>query len=255
MERTLLYKHGRQAFAYQEFQERLGSAAKKLLPVVMGFVVMATTLGYTNNAWAQKGVNDITLAPGKTVALNFKVYCIKYGMPLTSEPVEFRGRSQQGVVHILHYARSKGYVDSNPVQVQLAIWRQTTGEWKAADHAIAEEIFKNAKKAPTESKAGAVFLTDAVKAGTVQVVAAERGLLAHGESGEAVHAAHDLVEPDLLLGVEHALVANAERIEDRALYLLPLPPCWPDWRLPSHPYAVASVAEAAVSADPERLPA
>src|SRR5262249_39800237 len=98
--------------------------------------------------------------------------CIEYGMPLTNEPVEFKGRSQYGVVEILHYAHSKGYVDSNPAQVQLSIWRQMTGEWKAADHAVAEEIFKNASQTPTESKpAGDVFVTDDVK--TVQVPVSE----------------------------------------------------------------------------------
>jgi hypothetical protein len=136
--------------------------------------VVALTATSVHYLWAQKGVGDITLAPGQSSTLNFKVYCLEYGMPLTKEPVEFKGRSQHGVVEILHYAHSKGYVDSNPGQVQLAIWRQRTGEWKAADHTVAEEIVKNASQTPTESKpAGDVFLTDAVKAGTIQLAVSE----------------------------------------------------------------------------------
>jgi hypothetical protein len=91
-------------------------------------------------------------------------------MPLTKEPLSFKGRSEHDVADILHYAHWKGYVDTNPVQVQLAIWKRKTGEWKAADHAMAEEILNNADRSPAEASQGAVFLTDAVKAGSVRVV-------------------------------------------------------------------------------------
>jgi hypothetical protein len=130
---------------------------------------MVATMACTNDVWAQNGVGNITVAPGQSLTLNFKMFCINYGMPLTRDPVEFKGRSQHSAKHILAYADSKGYVDSNPVQVQLAIWRKTTGKWQAADHALAAEIFENGGNFPAESEAGAVFLTDAVKAGTVQI--------------------------------------------------------------------------------------
>jgi hypothetical protein len=130
---------------------------------------MAVALACTNGVWAQNGRGDITLVPGQSATLNYKMFCIQFGMPLTLEPVQFKGRSQHSAKHILAYADNKGYVDSNPVQVQLAIWRKQTGEWKAADHAIADEILKNAGDFSAESEAGAVFLTDAVKAGTIQV--------------------------------------------------------------------------------------
>ena len=107
---------------------------RRLLTIVFGVVALIATSAYTDQLWAQKGVDDITLAPGQSATLNFKMFCIEYGMALTNEPVQFKGRSQHGVVtEILHYAHSKGYVDSNPTQVQLAIWRQRTGEWKGAE--------------------------------------------------------------------------------------------------------------------------
>jgi hypothetical protein len=136
------------------------------------FVVLSV-----NDAWAQRGVADIVLEPGKSATLTYKVFCIQYGMPLSTGPVEFKGRSAHSAKHILAYAHSKGYIDSNPVQVQLAIWRKSTGEWKAPDHALADEIFKNAGELPPESEAGAVFLTDAVKAGTVKISAKPVALL------------------------------------------------------------------------------
>jgi hypothetical protein len=132
-------------------------------------VALTVTLGYPNHLWAQTGVSDITLAPGASATLAFKVYCIEFGMPPTKEPLSFKGRSEHDVADILHYAHWKGHVDTNPVQVQLAIWKRKTGEWKANDHAIAEDILNNTSRAPGEASQGAVFLTEAVKAGTVRV--------------------------------------------------------------------------------------
>jgi hypothetical protein len=155
--------------------------AKKLFAIGLGVALLAAAFAYSGlraQSGTAGGVGDITLAPGKSSAVNFKVYCIKYGMALTNEPVEFKGRSTHGVVHILHYAHSKGYVDSDPVQVQLAIWKQTTGEWKATDHAIAEEIFNNAIQTRIETKTGGeIFMTDAVKAGTVQVAVSDMAIV------------------------------------------------------------------------------
>jgi hypothetical protein len=155
------------ALQSQIVRQAAESAAKKLLVWVSA--VMALALAYTNDVWAQAGAGDVTLAPGQTATLNYKMFCISFGMPLTLDPVQFKGRSAHSAKHILAYAHSKGYVDSNPIQVQLAIWRKTTGEWKAPDHAIADEILKNAGEVPAESGTGVVFLTDAVKAGTVQL--------------------------------------------------------------------------------------
>jgi len=145
------------------------SAAKKLSSIIMYFAAMAVVLS-VNDAWAQRGgVGDIVLEPGATATLNYKMFCVQFGMPVSAGPVEFKGRSKHSAKHILAYGHSKGIIDSNPVQVQLAIWRKTTGQWKAADHALAEDIFKKYVKFPAESEKGAVFMTDAIKAGTVKI--------------------------------------------------------------------------------------
>ena len=133
-------------------------------------IALTVTLGHPNHLWAQKGVGDITLAPGASASLYFKVYCIEFGMPLTKEPLSFKGRSEHDIADILHYAHWKGYVETDPVQVQLAIWKRKTGDWKAANHAIAEDILNNASQSPAEANQGGVFLMDAVKAGSVRVV-------------------------------------------------------------------------------------
>jgi hypothetical protein len=143
-------------------------AAKKLLSVIMYFAAVSLVLS-VNGAWAQRGVGDIVLEPGASATVKYQMFCIQYGMQLMAGPVEFKGRSKHSAKHILAYAHSKGYIESNPVQVQLAIWRKTTGEWKAPDHALAEEIFKDYVKFPAESEKGAVFMTDAIKAGTIKI--------------------------------------------------------------------------------------
>jgi hypothetical protein len=144
------------------------SAAKKLSSIIMCVVVMSIVLS-VNYLPAQAGAGDIILKPGAGVILNYKMFCIQYGMVISAGPVEFKGRSQHSAKHILAYADSKGYLDSNPVQVQLAIWRKTTGEWKAADHALAAEILKKYVEFPPESEAGAVFMTDAIKSGIIKI--------------------------------------------------------------------------------------
>ena len=143
-------------------------AAKKLSSIILYFAAMFLVLS-VNHAWARPGAGDIVLEPGASATMKYQMFCIQYGMQLMPGPVEFTGRSKHSAKHILAYAHSKGYVESNPVQVQLAIWRKTTGKWQAPDHALAEEIFKDYVKFPAESEKGAVFMTDAIKAGTVKI--------------------------------------------------------------------------------------
>ena len=144
------------------------SLAKRLLSIIVCVTALAGVVS-VNDAWAQQGVGDIVLEPGASATVKYQMFCIQYGMQLTPGPVDFKGRSKHSAKHILAYAHAKGYVESNPVQVQLAIWRKTTGEWKAPDHALAEEIFKKYAGFPAESDKGAVFMTDAIKAGTVKI--------------------------------------------------------------------------------------
>ena len=143
-------------------------AAKTLLSVIMYFAAMSLVVS-VNHAWARPGAGDIVLEPGASATMKYQMFCVQYGTQLMAGPVEFKGRSKHSAKHILAYAHSKGYIESNPVQVQLAIWRKTTGKWQAPDHALAEEIFKNYVKFPAESEKGAIFMTDAIKAGTVKI--------------------------------------------------------------------------------------
>jgi hypothetical protein len=57
---------------------------RRLLTRIFGVVALIATSAYTDQLWAQqKGLADITLAPGQSSTLNFKVFCIEYGMALT----------------------------------------------------------------------------------------------------------------------------------------------------------------------------
>lgn len=143
-------------------------AAQKLSSIILYFAAMSLVLS-VNHAWARPGAGDIVLEPGASATMKYQMFCVQYGTQLMAGPVEFKGRSKHSAKHILAYAHAKGYIESNPVQVQLAIWRKMTGEWKAPDHALAEDILKNYVKFPAESEKGAIFMTDAIKAGTVKI--------------------------------------------------------------------------------------
>jgi hypothetical protein len=110
---------------YPKFQQILGKATLRALALCV--VALMVTLGYPDRLRAQTGAGDITLAPGASASLYFKVYCIEFGMPLTEERLSFEGRSEHGVADILHYAHWKGYVDTNPAQVSARYLEENDG--------------------------------------------------------------------------------------------------------------------------------
>ena len=119
-------------------------------------------------------VPPITIAAGKDATINVKTFCIEYGKPFPAQfPALGPNPIDPRVVQILRYAISKGYTESDPYQVQLAIWRQTTGQWKGTNRARAEEIFNNAAQAPAapNPSAGSVALAQAVQANNIQLTA------------------------------------------------------------------------------------
>ena len=141
------------------------------LLVLGGLMLLAVPLvgAQQNNPVDQQ---PVSIAAGRDVTVNIKTFCIEYGKPfpaqfptLGSNPVDPR------VVQILRYAISRGYTDSDPYQVQLAIWRQTTGEWKNANHTLAEQIFNDSNNAPAAPAVSGTTLANAVSGNNLQVTA------------------------------------------------------------------------------------
>ena len=112
----------------------------------------------------------VTIQPGQQVVLTVKAVCLQYGMPFTPTFPPIAGLADPKYVQIVRYALSKGYLDSDPYQVQLALWRAQTGRWvNTYQRARAEEIFNNAGQAPPPPPGAGPSLVDAIQANTVQV--------------------------------------------------------------------------------------
>lgn len=115
-------------------------------------------------------LSPITLQPGQEVTLSIKALCVQYTLPFPRDFPPIAGLADPKYVAIVRYALSKGYLDSDPYQVQLALWRASTGRWvNTYPRARAEEIFNNAGQAPAPPSSPGQSLVDAISANTVQV--------------------------------------------------------------------------------------
>lgn len=124
---------------------------------------------------AQSGNIDlppVTIPAGKDATLTIKAFCVEYTTPFAKDFPPLTSLADPKYTSVLRYALSKGYVDSDPYQVQLALWRAQTGRWvNNAARVRAEEIFNNAQtQAPAAAAAvNAPTLLDALKMNNVTV--------------------------------------------------------------------------------------
>ena len=142
-------------------------------PLSVALMLCGVLLAVAPRTMAQGNQVDaqpLTIGAGKDATINVKAFCVEYGKPFARTfPTVSSNAVDPQVVQILRYAISKGYTESDPYQVQLAIWRQTTGEWKATDHARAEEIFNNRAQAPAAAAASGTSIVQAAAANNIQV--------------------------------------------------------------------------------------
>lgn len=115
----------------------------------------------------------VTLAQGESITLDLEAFCLDYDIPFPRQFPPITDLSTPETVQILRYAISKGSTTTNPYQVQLALWRQTTGRWvDNVPRALAEEIFSNAptQAPPLPTPApDSIGLTDAITQNLVKV--------------------------------------------------------------------------------------
>ena len=142
-------------------------------PLSVALVLCGLLLAVAPNTWAQGTQVDaqpLTIGAGKDATINIKAFCVEYGKPFARTfPTVSSNAVDPQVIQILRYAISKGYTESEPYQVQLAIWRQTTGEWKGTDRTRAEEIFNNRGQAPAAGAASGTSIVQAAAANNIQV--------------------------------------------------------------------------------------
>jgi len=105
---------------------------------------------------------DVSAAQGTGATIN--VFCLDFGKDFPEgQTIAAKGLANDKVRSGLAYAQSKGYVSSNPYQVQLAVWNlqdnQPFHDQLNQGTTIAQEIVTNAGTTPGGDAAAVVNLT------------------------------------------------------------------------------------------------
>lgn len=120
-------------------------------------------------AWAQTPAGSdasvLTIPAGQTAQVQVRGFCLDYGKQFPSGVVSPKELSTPELRAALNYAIQKGYVDSNPGQVQEALWFLSDGTWHADEHQLAQEIVDNSKSAAPADPAGGTTLFNALAGG------------------------------------------------------------------------------------------
>jgi hypothetical protein len=120
------------------------------------------------------GETSVLVPANSQVSIQFETYCLEFGRDFPEEigaPIE---RADDEVLRVLRVAIEEDYVESDPLQVQLAIWRIIEGEWVYSEDELprdlAEQILEMAENVTVEPLEGeGLALTDAVDQGLVTV--------------------------------------------------------------------------------------
>ncbi len=101
----------------------------------------------------------ITLAPGASTSVPVRGFCMNYGKPFPSKTLQAADLASDKVRAAVAYALQKGYVDSDPLQVQLAVWYLQDGK-KAPGrtYTLANEIIRFAESGAVPEPADAQTL-------------------------------------------------------------------------------------------------
>jgi hypothetical protein len=121
-----------------------------------------------------RGETTVLVPANEQVTLGFETFCLDFGLEFPSELGAPIDRAQDEVLAVLRVAIEEGYTQSDPLQVQLAIWRVIEGEWvfdeEEVPRELAEEILAAAEEGATDPLQGeGISLTQAVDDGLVSV--------------------------------------------------------------------------------------
>jgi hypothetical protein len=94
-------------------------------------------------------------------------FCLDFGKIFPSGAVAPKELGTPELRAALNYAIQKGYVDSDPAQVEQAVWFLSDGTWHNANHTRAQEIVDNSKTgmAPADPPGGTTLFEAIAKGG------------------------------------------------------------------------------------------
>ena len=115
----------------------------------------------------------ITLKPGQEARIPIRLWCMNYGKPFPAALIGPTQTGSENVTRVLQAAVNQGVLDSDPFQVQLAVWQAIDGVYHSAasfDRSLAEKLTADAAGlALTPAPAGVLPLDEAVTQKLVSV--------------------------------------------------------------------------------------
>ncbi len=145
------------------------TVASLIILVIAGLIIPTAAAGTAGSYYVQ-----ITLKPGESTSVPMMFWCLNYGKDFPtaiSGPIKV---APDDVIKVVQVAREKGVLDTEPFQVQIAIWNAVDGVYHTAlgvDRSLAETIVTEAGELELPPlPSGVPTLDSAVASGSAQVV-------------------------------------------------------------------------------------
>jgi len=120
------------------------------------------------------GEVSVTIPANGTASLTFDTYCLEVEKDFPAQLSEPRGLASEDVRRVLKVAIAEGVAETDPLQTQLAIWRQVEGDWPYEEDVVPRDVAQslvdqaaNETLAPLDAEGTA--LDQAVADGTVSI--------------------------------------------------------------------------------------
>lgn len=140
--------------------------------LILCVIVLVSLVGFgvVANTAAAKDLS-ITLAPGDTVRIPIRLWCLDSGKPFPTAITGPVSRPPDAALLALQAALARGATESDPYQTQLAIWRAVDGFFlddAGLGHVLAQQIYSDSLKL-TVSSVPTNTLELAISQGSVKV--------------------------------------------------------------------------------------
>ena len=144
-------------------------AALLLGMLVLPYTSRAIILSQAGSAFTPQ---IITIPAGGTIPLTLRAFCLNFGKVFPSVPVSADGLAGDTVRAALNYSLEQGYTESDPSQVELAVWFLQDGAWRNTSHDLGTEIVNNATQANLpQEPTGGISIPDAIAQNAIVVTA------------------------------------------------------------------------------------
>jgi len=145
------------------------------LTLIIGLIFAGFAAISTPNLRAQElvlGETSVLVPANGQTSLQFETYCLDFGKTFPAQIGKPLHRADDEVLRVLKVALEGGYTESDPLQVQLAIWHVIEGKWvfdeSEIPHDLAGEIMTAAETADVTPLQGeGISVTQAVDEGLV----------------------------------------------------------------------------------------